>query len=411
MSSPAWTFIPDVLDEHLDGLAFLWGERREALRSPQHTIQSFFQLEERIQAHLHGVLAAGDPALPRVAARLSSEDALDVFAAAFALLHRAEPSITDGVVDILGQAAGPRLEGLTMALSHAPLDGGIESLQPLVRSADAPIAIASAMVLWRHGALTFDPARLHGWLRHDDAGVRAAAWTLVSWLQPPLDPSLFAAGVQDAEPTVRSAALNAALWCAQPGLLTACQRMTSDPDATDPDAAWILAVLGDPRHLDTFAAMAANEAMGPQRFRIIGAYGHPALVQPILETLAHPDPETAAAAGVAFEKITGFNVESDAVADAAPPRGSADDEFEAEFVAQVNLPDPARAHTLWQHVAPSLVAGTRFCRGADMNRPLDAATFDSFDMESRRETWLRSRYLGGWSGTPLDLEFHPQRPA
>jgi hypothetical protein len=46
-----------------------------------------------------------------------------------------------------------------------------------------------------------------------------------------------------------------------------------------------------------------------------------------------------------------------------------------------------------------------------MNHALDAASFDSFDMESRWETWLRSRYYGAWTGTPLDLEFHPQRPA
>jgi hypothetical protein len=187
--------------------------------------------------------------------------------------------------------------------------------------------------------------------------------------------------------------------------------MAGDPASFDAEAAWILAVLGDARHRETFDAIARNDALGPERFRLIGAYGHPVFVQFILDALQHPDPATAAAAGEAFEKITGHNVASGTVVDAAPAGAHPDDEFEAEFRPPVELPDPDRAHALWPHIAPSLAGGTRFCRGADMNRPIDPATFDTFDMESRRETWLRSRYLGGWAGTPLDLEFHPQRPA
>src|SRR5437667_460911 len=86
MPSPRATFIPDILEEHVEELAFLWEQRQAAVRDPRFTIREFAYLEERIRAHLHGVLAVGEVALPLLEDTLSADDPPTVFAAAYAPL-------------------------------------------------------------------------------------------------------------------------------------------------------------------------------------------------------------------------------------------------------------------------------------------------------------------------------------
>src|SRR2546426_7951091 len=90
MPSSTAAFTLDILEEHLEELAFLWSQRQAAVRDPAYTIRELTHLEERITAHLHGVLTIGEVALPLLEDTLSAEDPHIVFAAAYALLHRSE---------------------------------------------------------------------------------------------------------------------------------------------------------------------------------------------------------------------------------------------------------------------------------------------------------------------------------
>jgi hypothetical protein len=137
MPSPPATYIPDILEEHVEELAFLWGQRQTALRDPDYTIREFGHLEERITAHRDGVLAVGDHALPLLEDGLAQDDALLVFAAAYPLLHSGSPSATARVLDAFRNAEGERLARLEDALRHAPLGGGLPLAGPLPKRARA----------------------------------------------------------------------------------------------------------------------------------------------------------------------------------------------------------------------------------------------------------------------------------
>src|SRR5256885_16615339 len=102
MPAPA-TYIPDILEEHVEELAFLWGQRQSAMRDPSYTIRELTHLEERITAHLQGVLAVGEVALPLLEDTLAAEDPHMVFAAAYALLHAKNETATARVRDSFGQ--------------------------------------------------------------------------------------------------------------------------------------------------------------------------------------------------------------------------------------------------------------------------------------------------------------------
>ena len=60
MTDTPMKFLPDLVEEHFEELAFLWGQRRGALRSPRFMPRDLDRLEKRIEAHLQGLLIAGD---------------------------------------------------------------------------------------------------------------------------------------------------------------------------------------------------------------------------------------------------------------------------------------------------------------------------------------------------------------
>src|SRR6266496_5548582 len=70
-----------------------------AVRDPRYTIRELTYLEERITAHLQGVLAVGEVALPLLEDTLAAEDPHMVFAAAYALLHAKNETATARVRD------------------------------------------------------------------------------------------------------------------------------------------------------------------------------------------------------------------------------------------------------------------------------------------------------------------------
>lgn len=409
MTAARATFLPDILEEHLEELAFLWGQRQRALRDPDYTLRSFSDLEGRIEAHLRGVLVAGEQSLPLLEGELSSDDELVVFASAFSLLHSRVPSSASLVFDAFRGAQGNKLAGLRQALSHGPIDQLEGRIGSLHLSAAPAVAIAAAEALAFHAALRATAGEIARFLGDGEPGVRVSGWRLTGYLGLALDPKTYAAAVRDEGGSVRRAALEAGAWCGEPGILAVGRKLAESPALDDLDPLWLLAVLGGPEDLGRMAAIAGARELGPARFRLVGAYGHPALVDQLLEALADPDPATAYVAGVAFSKITGYDIESDTRTALPPADGSEPDEFEAEFLDEVMLPDPERAHAHWYSVKNDLAGAPRLCRGFDLRSGLDRDQLSSLDMESRWEVLLRSRYCGAWHGSPLSLEVFPQR--
>src|SRR5438128_33836 len=199
MPAPIATFIPDILEEHIEELAFLWEQRQAAVRDPRYTIRELAHLEERITAHLQGVLAVGEVALPLLEATLSAEDPHIVFAAAYALLHARNDTATARVRDSFGHAQGPVLAALQEALAQAPLNPGVAPFRELFHGGPAPVGAAAGTILAFHSVLEPTIPQIERLLRHEDAVVRQSGWRLVGYLGVPLDatPDEFEAEFQE----------------------------------------------------------------------------------------------------------------------------------------------------------------------------------------------------------------------
>lgn len=206
----------------------------------------------------------------------------------------------------------------------------------------------------------------------------------------------------------RAAALEAAAWTRQGWLLDALRARAARPAPEDLDALRLLAVLAPPADLPRIRAVGEAAALGPARFDVLAAFGSPALVPALLEGMRSEDAETAAAAGAAYQRITGMDVESGTRARVVPAGAPEPDAFEREFLDEVALPDPAKAAAHWDAVRKDFETGTRWCAGIDLGAagapPADAR----LGLGVRREAALRAAFHGAAGVRLADLERFPR---
>lgn len=341
------------------------------------------------------------------------------FVAAYTLLCMNSDLGAQKVTDAFKQANGKQLDGICEALCHGPIDKVLNSLERALASARPRTALAATEVLTFHSR--FDRPnmeRLAEFMRDENPEVRRSAWrSLVvldsvskAQLAPVLDfSSLYEAALHAEDPGVRREALWAAAWTHQRWLMEHCRKLSDDPLPEHLDAIVLLAILSDPSELDRIMAAGKAAELGPQRLQVLGAFGHPGVVDTVLEGILSEDPLAAVAAGSAFTKITGADIESDKRVQVQPEDGSEPDEFELEFLDEVTLPSPELAQAHWDKVKSEFSDGTRWCRGFDLSQGATDKVLAQLDLESRWEACLRGKFESTWDGSLIDLEAFPQK--
>lgn len=385
--------IADLLQVHLEELAFLWGQRREALGSRKHTLREYGELNERIEAHLRGLLVAAPAHLSSwLQPQLTGVERDDVFAAAYALLRLAEPASTHSVVVEFSRAAGPALAGLRDALSVAPHALFAAEMQSALDQAKPTTAAAAAVVLANHRLLDSASPRLARLLEDPDASVCELAWRAataadaVAPLAAPKRP--FNHALAHDSPAVRSAGWAAAAWSGQTRALPLLRQMAESGDA--PALHW-LAVLGAEEDVPLLqkAALATPDASA--RCVLLARFGHPSALNALLHWMAGDDVALAAAAGEAFTRITGAEVRGRRQ-QLPVPEGA--DEFSREMAPEVWLPDVPKARALLERQGPEWAAGRRWCNGLDLDRDNPREWLTQLDLEARWELAARAALAG-----------------
>ncbi len=299
MSGAPWKFIPDVLEEHIDELAFLWGQRQAALRSYQVTAPRFRELEERILGRIDGLRVAGTDARPMLEAKLAEADIFDAFAGAYGLLDPAVRADPGQIIQAMEGAEGARLAGLTMALCYTTVDVRAH-VSELRKSGKAALTASALEILAFRGAVPQEAApAIEAILLDENPAVRRTGWRVVSCAIAPVRAELFAAALRDDDVALRASALEAAGWCGIKGVLTLARQLATKTPAQSIEALELLAVLAGPEDVQLMQRIAETTELGAARFRVLGSYGHPDLVDYLFRGMENQDPKLAAAAGAA----------------------------------------------------------------------------------------------------------------
>ncbi|ATB41055.1 hypothetical protein CYFUS_006517 [Cystobacter fuscus] len=384
----AGDWLRDILEEHVEELTALWPRRPRAWRTPGFSVRALRQLDERIDAHTDALALAGEDAIPLVDPLLGSEDPNEVLTATHAMLRMGDKAITQRVREAFEQAAADVLQSFAFALARARADTGPDEGPTIQHS------VASLYARALRGSLA-SPDPLLRLLAHEDAAVRERAWHTLAMFGPKrrLDVRREVTATMKDEPFVRRAALKAAAWMRQPWLLDELRRLVDSTGTVRRDALELLAVLGKPEDMFRIRAAVSDIALGPTRFELVGWFGHPALVEVLFPAMEEEEPLTAAAAAMAFRRITGVS------ADSAQRVELEEDE--------VHLPDPTMARIRWHKLKDTFGGGTRWSWGENVERGLTDAALVAMDLPSLAEGRLRDAFHGRFDHGPAALEAFP----
>ena len=414
MTSPAWTFLPDLLEEHLEEIQFLWPIRDQGLRSPHMTMRDIRNFEDRIDAHADGALVPGGNAFPFIDPLLEADDRHAAFAAAFVLLRFGTEPAVARIRNALPGAKGERLTGIARAVQMGRPGALLDDVGAMFRNDDPMLAAVAAEILcyhvrWKGSRDRLIDGRVNDFLSHEDPAVKRTGWRIVANLAIPVEPKRYAAAIRDDDAGVRESALAAAAWSGVAGVLTIARAAASTPSRDHIAAYRLLAALGEPGDLATVQALVASPALGADRFALAASFGHPSLAPLLLEMLTSDEKRTAIAAGEAFARLTGADLGPGEHVTLPAEGGGEPDAFDEEFLDTGTLPDPAKARAHWDRVATTLGGLTRIAHGRDVSGAIPADAPSWLDMQSRYEYWMRARFRGTWGGTPMQLDVFPQR--
>src|SRR5512135_1005791 len=289
MSDAPLSFLPDLVEEHLDEIGFLWGQRRSAVTSPKYLHRDVLKLEARIEAHLEGLLVPGEALIDFAKPGLEGDDGDAAFASAFALLRARLAGAADAVWAAFETATPARARGLADAFAWGPADALLPRLDKASDAGAPHLSLAAATVLALRRRVAPSPRAREGWLASEDAGVRRAAWRLAGLVGASETRALWARGLADPDPGVKREARRAALWCVQRWVLDGARSAIVRGREADPDEVLLVAAAGDAADLPGVLAWAKDGAHGPSRFRPLGILGHPDAGEPLLKAMAGLD--------------------------------------------------------------------------------------------------------------------------
>ncbi|REG32217.1 uncharacterized protein (TIGR02270 family) [Archangium gephyra] len=359
----------DVLEEHLDEAAFLWLQWERGLVAPHYVLNEMDGLEERLLAHVDGLVLGGAPAAEKllIPALEAQEDVERVTAAAYTLLGAEHPSGAEAVRAALESASPEVLPAFRRALELRGFEAPLPSWLVTLLKQDEPAQRALALdVLASHGV---DPGPvLPDLLRHEDPHVAAAALRAAARLRSPLERQVLQAGLTSPEPALRDAAITAGLLKGHRAAWTACQAAV-DSKAPEPRLpALLLALSGDARELERLKRLLEEPRHRPDALWALGFSGQPAAAELCLPWME--DDAVSHLAAEAFCAITGLSLEGSLAVppteeDSLPPLEEETLDVDLTPQPEDDLPRPAAAEVLawWKEARKNFELDRRYLRG------------------------------------------------
>jgi uncharacterized protein (TIGR02270 family) len=353
----------DVLEEHLDEAAFLHAQWERSLRDPEYVLAEVAaRPEERLLAHLDGLVVAGRPAAERLLLpALASEERDVAFAAAWALLASEDGDFTAQVIEALERAEPEGAAPLARALMLSPRTDLFVRLAPLLAKGPPP-AQAAALEILAHRRM--DPgARLDPLLAAADPGVRKAALRLARHLPARVNPQAIELALRAEEPEERDLAITAGLVLGVRAAWARCEAAARDggPGWAFPALLWSLS--GEPDLAPLLAGL-ADEARRKDAIFALGFTGRVAAVDAVAPFLE--DEKLAKLAGEALSAVTGLAFVDEFAAE--PKRWDPDAEEPEEDEPEgpeADLPAPDADVVLiwWEHARTTLDPAARWFLG------------------------------------------------
>lgn len=360
----------DVLEEHLSEAAFFWTQWERALVAPDYTLEETAELEERLLAHLEGLVTAGPPAIEVLEPVVrEGEDPGEVLAASWTLLALAPRLVEEAVKARAADAPPPVWAAMTRALELGE-DAAVEKALAPWLTTDEPRLLALALtVLGFRGRVPGD--RGVELLGHPEGVVVAAALRALRPSPKLQAPRELGGLLGDSRPEVRWAAIEAGMLLGVRDAWAACEGESTTAGGAPRRSSWVLlAAAGEARFLERLISFAEEEAAREDALWALGFSGRVAAAEACLKWMGQV-PRVARLAGESFSAITGLRMAGPHVLpepepeDALPPLEEEALDADLGLRPEDALPLPAREEVArwWGTARKDFTPATRYLEG------------------------------------------------
>ncbi|RKZ70016.1 MAG: hypothetical protein DRQ44_01880 [Gammaproteobacteria bacterium] len=360
----------EIYERYVDDASFLWILRSIAVGQPHHTTEEIVELEQRIDAHISGLMTSVELGWQACEKALTLEEPGEVFTATVIAVRNhdmvkiqkavevglSNPRATEGLISAFGwlptNLARPWIEKFIASkdMNHKYL--GIAACS--VRREDPGVSLATLLNredCQQHSSLYARALRLIGELRRQD-----------------LMPNLQAAQTSDNTDVLFWSAWSAILL----GDESVVNKLQSFVFNTGPHqfrATQIaLRVLPVETAREWISILAKNDTQVRTVIQATGVLGDPHAVNWLIGKMA--EPKLARLAGEAFTQITGVDFAQHSLIDAEPENqtqfpgeNTADEDVGLDEDENLPWPDVAKITALWSNQGQHFLVGQRYFLG------------------------------------------------
>ena len=311
--SPTDVILWDVIEEHFDEAEFLFEQWERALHSPEYTLAELgATLEQRLEAHLDGLLIGGRAVAEYLLERELENDTAPTRAvvAALVLLCGEEESVARRVLGAVQDADGPLQEALARALvlsNVARLDWMV-----LERFRVAQSELEKAVFLEILTGRGVDPGELLPPCFDSDSPrlVGAALEALRRFARREMI-AVAERQLQSGHPHLQASALKASLTLGSREAWQLCLHLAKATDPDDPHLLLLIATLGQPEDHQILYTQLGNSARLERLLWTLGCCGTIQAGDACLPYLQSKDERVAKMAAEAMAWIGGFDLNED----------------------------------------------------------------------------------------------------
>jgi hypothetical protein len=171
-----------VVEEHLEELQALWYVHASAIRHAHYGASDLLKLQQRIAAHVDGVVLAGSRAHSLIQKALFSGDAGLAFAAVVTCLRAPELPLLQLLFNALDQADQAAAQGFIEGFCASSISACQSMLRERLDVPDANIASQAAYILAFHGRFPVAHLCIGKFLCDANAIIRERAWKTIPLL-------------------------------------------------------------------------------------------------------------------------------------------------------------------------------------------------------------------------------------
>ncbi|MFY0562880.1 TIGR02270 family protein [Archangium lansingense] len=357
----------DVYEEHLNEASFLWTQWERSLVAPDRNLAEVVGQEERLLAHLDGLVLGGQEVFEQLLAPvLEIGEQTELSSAALALLEENGAGVKR-ILERLVDGDESQRAGVQRALelSHVPQPG---LLLPLLRATEPDVQASVLEVLVFRGVASVDT--LMGFLSHETPRLRRAAVRGLSAHPGKASRDALRSALNADDPGTRLAAIETGLISGSRAAWVACRLLVEQRAAGFREALVPLSLGRGERELELLLELLQEPDLRPSVLWALGFSGNVSAAEACL-LLMGEERRIAALAGEAFSAITGLRLEGAYVrnGDKEPeePIPLKEEELDASLAPgpedALKVPAPAAVEAWWREARPRFDRNTRYLMG------------------------------------------------